>query len=94
MLFSIVLATIVLLPFLLLLGLLSFITIKLLSNKQLNRHPFTQSRYQASQTPPSDIYRGNADIQREQAAPYADMFNPSGAKNPRHTGRTFEHQGD
>jgi len=81
---SIALTTIVLLPFLLLLGFLSFITLQLLGKKILR----------SKQTRQGDAYQDNADIQREQAAPYAEMFNRSKPNQSQHTGRTFEHQAD
>jgi predicted membrane protein len=86
MFFSIALTTIVLLPFLLLLGLLSFITLQLLGKKILQKN-----QPQAQQ---GDVYQGSADVQREQAAPYAEMFNRSKPNQTQHTGRTFEHQAD
>ncbi|MGK0408992.1 MAG: hypothetical protein ACJASB_001147 [Shewanella psychromarinicola] len=86
MFFSIALTTIVLLPFLLLLGLLSFITLQLLGKKILQRNqPHAQQ---------GDVYQDSADVQREQAAPYAEMFNRSKPNQTQHTGRTFEHQAD
>ncbi|AZG75014.1 hypothetical protein [Shewanella livingstonensis] len=89
MFFSIVFATIVLLPFLLLLGLLSFITLNLFKNKQ-----FSKTILRSKQAQQGDAFQDNAGVQREQAAPYADMFTRSNPNQSQHTGRTFEHQAD
>ncbi|MBB1426144.1 hypothetical protein ACRN9Z_11520 [Shewanella frigidimarina] len=86
MFFSIAFTTIVLLPFILLLGFLSFITLQLLGKKILQRNQ--------SQAQQGDIYQDSADVQREQAAPYADMFSRPKSNQTEHTGRTFEHQAD
>ncbi|RPA46093.1 hypothetical protein EGC79_14335 [Shewanella vesiculosa] len=86
MLFAIALTTIVLLPFLLLLGLLSFITLQLLGKKILQR--------KQAQSQQGDIYQGSADVQREQTAPYADMFSRAKPNQSQRNGRTFEHQAD
>ena len=94
--------TIVLLPFLLFFTLLSFITFYFLRNKEFGRKAWSSKAfaskmnraYKQPQTQQDDFYQGNADVQREQTAPYADMFSRSKPDQSRRTGRTFEHQDD
>lgn len=96
MLFSIAFTTIVLLPFLLLLGLLSFIGLQLFGHKmKRNQAPrYQEARYDNTQTQPGDFYQGNTHVHRETAAPYADMFSRAKPNQSQRTGRTFEHQAD
>ncbi|WP_137223664.1 hypothetical protein [Shewanella sp. MEBiC00475] len=104
MLFSIAFTTIVLLPFLLMLGLLSFITFQLFGNKILRSKAFAQSgnnqshynhsTHRESQTQQGHFSQSNANVQRETTAPYAEMFTRAKTNQSQHTGRTFEHQAD
>ena len=94
MVFSIAFTTIVLLPFLLLLGLLSFITLQLFGNRMMRSKANTQAGYHDAQTQQDRFYQSNANVQRETAAPYADMFTRAKPNPSQRTGRTFEHQAD
>ncbi|QDE29728.1 MULTISPECIES: hypothetical protein [Shewanella] len=99
MLFSIAFTSIVLLPFLLMLGLLSFITFQLFGNKILRSKAFAQSgnnhsTHRESQTQQGHFSQSNANVQRETTAPYAEMFTRAKTNQSQHTGRTFEHQAD
>ncbi|WP_434930966.1 hypothetical protein ACRWQM_01010 [Shewanella sp. HL-SH5] len=84
----------VLLPFILLFLLLSFITFQLLGRKVII--PKMKRAFEQSQRQQGHTYRSDADIQREPTAPYADMFSPAGKhqNKPNQGGRTFEHQAD
>ena len=87
---SIAILALVLLPFLLLLGLLSFITFQILGRTFLS--PKLKQAYASSQRHQGDIYQGHNDIQRENTAPFGHMFKQP--KNSRPQGRTFEHNAD
>ncbi|MCT7942254.1 hypothetical protein [Shewanella holmiensis] len=87
---SIAMLALILLPFLLLLGLLSFITFQVLGRTFLS--PKMKQAYASSQRNQGDMYQGNADIQRENPASYANMF--THPKNTHARGRTFEHNAD
>ena len=87
---SIAMLALILLPFLLLLGLLSFITFQVLGRTFLS--PKMKQAYASSQRNQGDIYRGNADVQREKPAAYANMFKQP--KNAHPQGRTFDHNAD
>lgn len=92
---SLALIAMVLLPFILLFLLLSFITFQLFGRKVIipkMKRAFEQSQRQQSHT----YQNGAADIQREPATPYAEMFSRTGKhhSNPHQGGRTFEHQAD
>ncbi|WP_285163659.1 hypothetical protein [Shewanella goraebulensis] len=80
--------SIVLLPFLLVFALVSFIGLNLLSRKYLapKMQPIFGKRQQQD-----EVYRGNPNVQREQSLYKSEMFKRS---NPSSGGRTFEHQPD
>ncbi|QIR15874.1 hypothetical protein [Shewanella aestuarii] len=83
--------SIFLLPFILLFAVLSFITMQILGRRFTARmQPFAARAQQQYQ----DIYQGRSDIQREQRAPFTDMFSSQANKPSHHSGRTFEHQAD
>jgi ABC-type multidrug transport system fused ATPase/permease subunit len=84
MVFAMTLVAITLLPFLLLFGLISFLTLRFLGKKMLRRQQAEQE----------NAYQHYANVKREPAAPYADMFKRSGTGQAKTTGRTFEHQAD
>ncbi len=84
MVFAMTLVAMTLLPFLLLFGLISFFTLRFFGKKMLRRQQAEQAR----------AYQHYANVQREPAAPYADMFKHSGTSQGSRTGRTFEHRAD
>lgn len=88
---AIMFLSIFLLPFILLFAVLSFITMQVLGKRFTARmQPFAAKAQQQYQ----DIYQGRSDVQREQRAPYADMFSAQAHKPTHSSGRTFEHQAD
>lgn len=78
------LIAITLLPFLFLFGLISFVALRFWGKKMLRRQQAQQAY----------AYQDFANVQREPAAPYGDMFKRSNANQAKSTGRTFEHQAD
>ncbi|MCL1142855.1 hypothetical protein [Shewanella gaetbuli] len=91
--------SLVLLPFLLLFGLLSFITMQFFGRKIL-ASKMIKSFYTA-QGQAKDAYQGYGNVNREPQAPYADMFRRQNgqaqnnqAQQSQYSGRTFEHQAD
>ncbi|UJF22426.1 hypothetical protein [Shewanella sp. OMA3-2] len=88
------LVAMVILPFILLFLLLSFITFQLFGRKVII--PKMKRAFEQSQRQQGHTYQSDADIQREPAAPYADMFSRTGKhqSKPNQGGRTFEHQAD
>ncbi|WP_076538160.1 hypothetical protein [Shewanella sp. UCD-KL21] len=82
------LTSIVLLPFLLMFALVSFIGLNLLGRKYLA--PKMQPIYsQQSQT--NEFYRSNPNMQRESSIYKSEMFRKA---SPSNSGRTFEHNPD
>ncbi|WP_144211523.1 hypothetical protein [Shewanella donghaensis] len=85
---AILLTSLVLLPFLLLFALVSFIGLNLLGRKYLA--PKMQPIF-GQQAQPNNVYRGDDNVQRESSIYKSEMFRSSkGATG----GRTFEHQAD
>ena len=84
----IALTSIVLLPFLIVFAVVSFISLNLLGRKYLapKMQPIFGQRAQQE-----DVYSENPNVQREQSLYKSEMFKRS---NPSQGGRTFDHQPD
>ncbi|MEZ9234048.1 MULTISPECIES: NfeD family protein [unclassified Shewanella] len=83
------LMSIVLLPFLIVFAVVSFIGLNLLGRKYLA--PKMQPIF--GQQAPDEVYRGDPNIQRERSVYQSDMFKQAGNHSQR-SGRTFDHQPD
>ncbi|MDO6618425.1 MULTISPECIES: hypothetical protein [unclassified Shewanella] len=82
------LTSLVLLPFLLMFALVSFIGLNLLGRKYLapRMQPIFSQQSQAN-----EFYRSNPNMQRESSIYKSEMFRKA---KPSNTGRTFEHNPD